>query len=206
MKLSVVFAIAATLVVTLSSANADILLQDFTSGPSGWEVKTDEVIPGGSSSGALFVASDRSYFDGTVQYQPFIYGPGFVKIVGTKSFPDISSCAAIEVTINSPVGYNGYYIAFGDTVPAAASAIPFEWRTDIPLQASGTNGTTIPFAAFSSSWNFGTGRIDVPCLANPAFCPPSSVLRNIKFMEIWAQGVAGQFDTDLFTIKGVGGC
>mmetsp|Transcript_21753 Transcript_21753/g.60595 ORF Transcript_21753/g.60595 Transcript_21753/m.60595 type:complete len:206 (-) Transcript_21753:490-1107(-) len=204
MKLSVVFAIAATLVVTLSSANADILLQDFTSGPSGWEVKTDEVIPGGSSSGALFVASDRSYFDGTVQYQPFIYGPGFVKIVGTKSFPDISSCAAIEVTINSPVGYNGYYIAFGDVPPTPDMPIPVEWRAAIPISGSDQNAYTIPLSEFSDNHDFITGDAIIPCADDPSVCPPLDVLSNIQFMEVWAQGVDGTFYTDLFTIKAVG--
>mmetsp|Transcript_21722 Transcript_21722/g.60463 ORF Transcript_21722/g.60463 Transcript_21722/m.60463 type:complete len:206 (-) Transcript_21722:86-703(-) len=205
MKLSFFSAITATLMRMFSTTNNDILLQSFA-GESGWVFQSDDILPHGFSTGTLTAAMDRSFFNGSVKYQQFIDAMGFVRIIGTKSFPDISTCEAIEITVKSLTGYQGYYIAFGDTVPAAASAIPFEWRTDIPLQASGTNGTTIPFAAFSSSWNFGTGRIDVPCLANPAFCPPSSVLRNIKFMEIWAQGVAGQFDTDLFTIKGVGGC
>jgi len=203
MKLSVSSTIAATLMGMFSAANADVLLQNFPPG-SGWEVKTDDVIPGGSSSGSLFPAGDRSYFDGFVQYQPFIGGPGFVKIVSTKSFPDISSCAAIEVTLNSVIGYDGYYIAFGDTPPTDNMPIPFEWRAAIPISGSGQNGYTIPLTEFSSSWDFATGKIITPCSTDPSVCPTPAVLSNIQFIEVWAQGVEGQFVTDLFSIKAVG--
>uniref|UniRef100_A0A7R9ZKS6 NADH:ubiquinone oxidoreductase intermediate-associated protein 30 domain-containing protein n=1 Tax=Craspedostauros australis TaxID=1486917 RepID=A0A7R9ZKS6_9STRA len=204
MKLCVSSAIAATLVGMFSTANADILLQDFTMGPSGWEVKTDDVIPGGSSQGGLFPAGDRTYFDGIVTYQPFIGGPGFVKIVSTKSFPDISSCAAIEVTLNSVIGYDGYYIAFGDTPPTDNMPIPFEWRAHVHVDAPGDNKYVIPFSEFSNYWDFATGKVIIPCSDDPSVCAPPSVLSNIQFLEIWAQGVEGQFVTDLFSIKAVG--
>eukprot|EP00525_Craspedostauros_australis_P005894 CAMPEP_0198108284 /NCGR_PEP_ID=MMETSP1442-20131203/323_1 /TAXON_ID= /ORGANISM="Craspedostauros australis, Strain CCMP3328" /LENGTH=200 /DNA_ID=CAMNT_0043763513 /DNA_START=46 /DNA_END=645 /DNA_ORIENTATION=+ len=200
MKLSVSSAIAATLMGMFSTANADVLLQSFA-GDSGWEVKTDNVIPGGSSVGNLQGAGDRSYFDGFVNFQPFIGQPGFVKIVGTKAFPNIAGCAAIEVTMNSLVGYNGYFIALGDTPPTPDMPIPFEWRAAIPIPGPGQNGYTIPLDEFSNYWDFSTGKIIVPCYADPSVCPTPAVLSNIQFMEIWAQGVEGQFVTDLFSIK-----
>jgi len=203
MKLSFFSAITATLMRMFSTTNNDILLQSFA-GESGWVFQSDDILPHGFSTGTLTAAMDRSFFNGSVKYQQFIDAMGFVRIIGTKSFPDISTCEAIEITVKSLTGYQGYYIAFGDVPPTPDMPIPVEWRAAIPISGSDQNAYTIPLSEFSDNHDFITGDAIIPCADDPSVCPPLDVLSNIQFMEVWAQGVDGTFYTDLFTIKAVG--
>eukprot|EP00525_Craspedostauros_australis_P001731 CAMPEP_0198112510 /NCGR_PEP_ID=MMETSP1442-20131203/4359_1 /TAXON_ID= /ORGANISM="Craspedostauros australis, Strain CCMP3328" /LENGTH=200 /DNA_ID=CAMNT_0043769313 /DNA_START=236 /DNA_END=834 /DNA_ORIENTATION=+ len=200
MRLSVSSAIVATLMGMFSAANADnLLLQDFTNCCSGWEVTSDEVIPEGSSQGTLIQDANRSYFEGLLFFQPFMDGPGFVKIVGTKSFPNIAGCGGIEITMESDHGYDGYYIAIGSHPPSLGNPFPYGWLAPIPISGPGKNVYNIPFAEFSNYWDYATGKIITPCSADPSLCVTSDVLSNIQFMEIWVRGIEKHVVTELFT-------
>ena len=60
----------------------------------------------------------------------------------------------------------------------------------------------IPFESFSDHWNPATGEQTIACSPeHPEVCPKESDLKHIRWMEIWAEGVAGDIHLEVQSIS-----
>jgi hypothetical protein len=63
---------------------------------------------------------------------------------------------------------------------------------------------SIPFSNFTDFWDDATGKAIHTCAENPALCPDSRTLTNMKTMSIWAEGVQGTIHLEVKSISGYG--
>lgn len=188
-----------------------------------WRTMNDPVM-GGQSHSTFEVEGSEGHFRGLCAIVPFLKAPGFCKI-GTESsffsaphFADASRFANgalyLEVETTTPE-YRGFKVAFG-----AKNAIrpPGSMHHSSPtfktgFNVSGTARTTVkvPFTSFSIDWSDFTGRCDTKdpnngfqhhcCSAeHPEVCPTAENLAHITSLEIWAEGVEGEFDLRIISI------
>jgi len=62
----------------------------------------------------------------------------------------------------------------------------------------------IPFTAFSSKWNEGTGDQDVGCEEDEQYCPDAGTLLNMETFSIWGEGKEGSVLLNIKSISAVG--
>lgn len=190
-----------------------------------WRAMNDPVM-GGQSHSSFSIESSEGHFKGTCAIVPFLKAPGFCKI-GTQSsliraapkFVDasrfIDGALYLEVETTTPE-YEGYKVAFG---AKNATRPPGSFHHSSPsfkaaFQVPGTGRTTVkvPFNDFSVDWSDFTGRCDTKdphdgvqhhccSLEHPEVCPTAQHLAQITSMEVWAEGVAGDFDIKLVSIS-----
>jgi len=181
---------------------------------------------GGKSTSSVSVGEGMASFEGTCAIVPFLRAPGFItmttgthippKMFGhsnkssssssnTVSFPDVSNCQGLTVTLRSTVDYEGYYVSFGtDKVNGGHHASGY--KTHLDLETSDTFGDVmLPFSDFSSKWDDATGKTKVTCQEDPKYCPSLDNLQDMKTISFWGEGVEG---TVALNVKYIGayGC
>merc|ERR1712187_856385 len=62
----------------------------------------------------------------------------------------------------------------------------------------------LPFSGFSSHWDDGTGEPITKCADDPKACPTMSSLRNLNTISIWAEGVEGDVNLQIASIRASG--
>jgi len=189
-----------------------------------WRAMNDPVM-GGRSHSTFEVEGSEGHFKGTCAVVPFLNAPGFCKVGTQQSLfsppPHFANASRfsegalyLDVETTTPE-YGGFMVAFGATNakrPGGAmhhSAPSFKAGFKVP----GTARTTVrvPFSDFSVDWSDFTGRCDTKdpnngyqhhcCSAErPDVCPRADNLDKISSLEIWAEGVAGDFDIKVFSI------
>jgi len=160
-------------------------------------------------------------FVGSCKIVPFLKAPGFCK-VGTESyfhtdkFADISSY--IDGTINLKVKsttpkYAGFRIAFGAKDIPRKTHGPGSFKSGFTLKDTEDWQTvSIPFSSFSYDWSEFTGRCDTKdptgvqhhCCGtgeDAKYCPNAENLKEIDFLEIWSEGIEGDYSLEIASIS-----
>jgi len=188
-----------------------------------WRAMNDPVM-GGKSHSSFNVEQSEGHFVGYCANVPFLKAPGFCKIGTESSYfrdtkfadasPFISGALYLEVETTTP-DYQGFKVAFG---AKNATCPPGSMHHSAPtfkadFEVSGNSRTTVkvPFTSFSVDWSDFTGRCDTKdpnngfqhhccSAAHPEVCPTAEHLAHITSLEIWAEGVEGQFDLRIISI------
>lgn len=163
--------------------------------PHKWHSENDPVM-GGQSDSTVQVAKSFADFKGSTRIVPALQAPGFT-IALTEGFPlfsrfpDASAMDGLAVSVMSlGAPYSGFKIAFCDShVFFRCQFQSFKAALPVPAAASrGFQEVFVPWKEFSNKWNASTGR-------HTAESPPGpSSLRSITQLQLWAEGVEGDFD------------
>jgi len=138
---------------------------------------------------------------------------------GEITFPDVSAFINGSFFINvssSTPQYEGFKLAFlAQGVPASNMFTAGSFKTDFRVKAPDTwEVVEIPVMSFSWDWSPYTGRCDTKdpdnfgfpgrqhkCCESPAttpdLCPVADYLAKVTGLEIWAEGVEGDFELKL---------
>ena len=127
---------------------------------------------------------------------PSLRAAGFCKLEIGGAYPDASAYlgGALHVTFSSSTpGYAGFKVAF--TAPGIARRRwgPGSFMADLAPPAAAASGLVtvrVPFGDFSSDH---AG----PCRARPSTCPSAAQLARIQGLELWAEGVEGDFAIEI---------
>jgi Complex I intermediate-associated protein 30 (CIA30) len=191
----------------------EIVIEDFSQPLNVWTTMNDPVM-GGKSTSSVNIHDGMASFRGTCAMVPFLHAPGFITLVtggGWSSrkravFPDISHCAAFQVTLRTNVDYTGYYLSFGTVrVPGGGHASGYKVPLDQLTKGGDEFDTVIlPFSSFSSKWDEATGKIQIKCIDDAQYCPTAESLMNLETMSFWGEGVVGDVSLDIQSIRAVG--
>jgi len=194
-----------------SSGGSDaITIEDFSAPEMNWKTMNDPVM-GGRSKSSVEINDGVAQFRGTCAIVPFLHAPGFITMVTggffsrKETFPDVSNCRGLALTLRSSVDYEGYFVSFGtDRVPGGRHASGYKSHLALP-NSDDFAEIEIPFSDFSSKWDEGTGKTTVTCQEDSQYCPTLDNLRNMKTLSFWGEGVEGDVALDVKRI-GAYGC
>jgi peptide methionine sulfoxide reductase MsrB len=175
----------------------------------------NDPVMGGKSTGTWHIDQAGKYgvFDGEVNDVPSLKAPGFIKTAADGRFPDASSTdqgsLVLEVRSSTP-SYAGFRVslASGTMSPAYAcsggGSIPlsrgcFKAKFSVP-EGGEFAKVRIPFAAFSDRWSPATGELTKTCEQDKSACVTAHVLKNIKRLELWAEGALGDVHLEVRSI------
>lgn len=187
----------------------------------------DDPVMGGASASTFEVSNGACKFSGHCAIVPFLKAPGFCKLSTVRpfyhaapKFADASSCIdgalLIEVRSSTPQ-YEGFKVAFGAknaTRPRPGRGVhhaPPSFKAPFRVPAGSEYSIVrVPFSSFSVDWSEYTGACDTKdptgeqhtCCgpAHPEVCPTAAHLAAITSLELWAEGVEGQFALDVKSI------
>jgi hypothetical protein len=190
------------------AGSSNIMIEDFSSPAHSWKAKNDPVM-GGKSSGTVSVYGGVGIFDGEVVDVPFLQAPGFITMeTNGGSYPDVSSCTSLKLTLRATEEYSGYRISFGIVhVPGGRFAFGYKANFNPPvIKSDGAEygDVIIPFTDFSDKWDDATGDQIVTCEENAKYCPTAKSLKNLKTISIWGEGVVGKVHLEIQSISADG--
>ncbi|CAK0883588.1 unnamed protein product [Prorocentrum cordatum] len=171
--------------------------------PRKWHSENDPVM-GGQSDSTVQVAKSFADFKGSTRIVPSLQAPGFT-IALTEGpllsrFPDVSAMDGLAVSVsNMGAPYSGFKIAFCDShLFFRCQFQSFKAALPVPAAASrGFQEVFVPWKEFSNRWNASTGE-------HTAESPPGpSSLRSITQLQLWAEGVEGDFDLRFSYVRAV---
>merc|ERR1712032_788210 len=193
-----------------TGAAVDEIIIESMSNPSfNWLVQNDPVM-GGASFSSLTMMEDEgtAFFTGEVKNIPFLGLPGFIQMEargGKGTYPDVSCCDSLKLTLMGMEEYTGYRVSFGTKRSKRGFfAQGFKADFDLPSPAGEYGEVTIPFNMFSVEWDEATGDQIVTCEEDPSVCPDLDTLRNMETVAIWGEGVGGQIELQVKSISAVG--
>ncbi|CAB9503394.1 expressed unknown protein [Seminavis robusta] len=206
---TVLFLSSLMVVMTMASAaEYEVVLEDFSSPKLSWSTFGDDHM-GGPSHGDFRIGNGVGVYDGRVGFLPRIAGPGFIKLDGSSSFDDISTCRAIKLVARSTTpSYQGFRLSFG-TEHDPVTQMPYikghkaHFYLDASVPSTGFQTVLIPFHDFSLDWDPRTGDAVVPCRDDVEFCPDLATLQDIKKLAILGEGAAGDVNLEMQTISAV---
>merc|ERR1711871_582566 len=171
--------------------DGEVVLEDFSAPSHTWQELNDPVM-GGQSTGTFSVTDGIGVFNGSVVDVPFLHAPGFITVRAVQStFPDVSSCTSFGITARAVGDYKGFRISFGTAHPADAKRHAYGYKAPLVNPGAKFKDITIPFDAFSDLWDDATGDIITPCSSNEKYCPDDATLRDMRTIQLWGEGVAG---------------
>lgn len=200
---------------------ADVILATFDGAEAttvAWKDQNDPVMGGASTS--TFDASTGT-FQGTCAIVGFLNAPGFAKIVGSKDFADITGEEAFSLKVKSSTpGYKGFKLGFSaPNVPKTSLFGGGSYKADFELaDSTDWQVVDVPLTQFSYDWSGYTGRCDTQdpkqplqkegqqhyCCdksglepSKPEVCVDSKYLSTINDLEVWAEGVEGDFNIQI---------
>jgi hypothetical protein len=182
-------------------------------------VKTLDPVMGGGSTGDFSITSNgTAKFSGQVNIVSFLKAPGFAKIEGSASnvLRDITGAEHILLKLRSSTpAYQGFKVALG--APGVPSDSPFQrqgaYKSEFNLTDSNDwQVVSVPLSHFSYDTSDYTGRCDSKdpngkqhyCCdksgfqpSNSEVCIDSKYLSVINDLQVWAEGVEGDFDLEI---------
>lgn len=141
-------------------------------------------------------------FSGTCRIVPKLQAPGFT-IALTESpllfghFPDVSSEDGLVLGVRNAGGnITDFKVAFCDARVNLYTCQLASYKADFSVKASSAvTEVFVPWSKFSDKWAAATGK-------HTAEHPPSpSTLRGITQLQIWVEGVAGEFHLQIHYIR-----
>lgn len=186
--------------------------------PGATWVEVNDPIMGGKSHGNWSVV-DKSYglFQGSVENVPSLAAPGFCRAVTVSVFSKDASAyldGGLLVTARTTTPeYKGFRLTFGSlSTPKHHNGHEiegsFKATLNVPASANGEWQTVfMKFSDFSYDWSDFTGECSTKdpdgyqhrcCTTNSTdVCPTAKLLQGIASFNIWAEGVAGDFQLEL---------
>lgn len=194
-----------------SSSSSEIILATFDGEDRkttrDWEQKNDPVM-GGESTGTFTVDGGIGHFQGEVVDVPFLAAPGFIKaqtVDMRKPFPDISSCNVIKLMVRAHEDYSGYRFSFHYDKPPEGKTHAYGYKADFAAPVSDDfEEVVLPIENFTDYWDDATGDAIVSCQEDEKYCADESVLKNVKTLSVWAEGVNGKVDLDIMSVSATG--
>lgn len=179
-----------------------------------WQDMNDPVM-GGASTSTFAVKDNAGIFNGTCAIVSFLKAPGFAKATTrTGNFADASSClgGALELRVRSTTAsYKGFKAGF--TAPGVPSTSLYgggSFKANFPDLEDTTDWqvVSLPFNTFSYDWSGFTGTCDTQdpngqqhhCCSDAdggKYCPTAGFLATLTDMEVWAEGVQGDFHLEI---------
>eukprot|EP00928_Gymnodinium_smaydae_P082951 TRINITY_DN66217_c0_g1_i1.p1 TRINITY_DN66217_c0_g1~~TRINITY_DN66217_c0_g1_i1.p1 ORF type:complete len:404 (-),score=47.40 TRINITY_DN66217_c0_g1_i1:102-1313(-) len=180
----------------------DLATFDGGSAQHTWHTENDPVM-GGRSSSAFKVVDGVGDYSGTCRIVPSLQAPGFT-IVMTESplfgkFPDVSSFDGIALAVRNAGGnVTNFKFAFCDSHINLYRCQFGSFKADFSVaQSEGTDFTEVflPWNKFSDKWSEATGKHTAE---NP---PTAASLKAISQLQVWTEGVAGDFHLQIKYIR-----
>lgn len=176
-----------------------------------WVEQNDPVMGGRSSGGCAVNQSNASLvFYGEVRIVPALKAPGFIhcssspRLLG-HTFPDVSGCTGIAITLRSTTDYDGFRLSFGNAHPKGGKFFAYGYKATLDVKASSKfSEVEIPFKEFTDFWDDATGEPIKSCTAYPEYCPDATTLHDIRTLSIWAEGKLGTVALEVTAIDGYG--
>merc|ERR1712028_157594 len=210
--------ISFTLLIGAASAAIQLATWDGASGTSFNFAELNDPVVGGQSNGTFSVDSSGKYgiFDGVVKDVPSLKAPGFIKAAAAGVFADISSAFGGDLVLtvrSSTPEYKGFRVAFvygtlspsyacsgGDSIPLSRGC----YKAKFSVSAAEDFSTVrIPFTEFSDMWSPATGEHTKECKEDSSVCPTASGMKDIKRIEVWAEGALGDVHLEIQSIAAV---
>ena len=212
--------LCAALCVSVSSAGLTKLLTfDGAKATSSFKVDvTNDPVMGGASTSSFNVQDKLGVFNGTCAIVSFLKAPGFANIIARPAsrfsggFADASAHIAggMELRVRSSTPkYAGYKVAFAAVgVPRTSIYGGGSFKAGFELEDTTDFQTVfVPFTNFSYDWSGYTGRCDTKdpngqqhhCCGEDGdkYCPKAAYLSKITDVEVWAEGVQGDFHIEI---------
>jgi hypothetical protein len=206
-----------------SALAAEIRLATFDGAPqttATWKDLNDPVMGGASTSTfSLDKIGYTGIFNGTCAIVKFLKAPGFAKIVGSAKFQDITGYDNIALRVRSSTpGYQGFKVAFAAPgIPKTSIHGDSSYKAGFNLTGGDWQLVEIPLTQFSYDWSDYTGRCDTKDPASvfspgkqhfccsksglqpskPDVCVDTKLLSSISSVQIWAEGVEGDFNLEI---------
>jgi len=190
------------------AASADILIATFD-GASRTALKwteQDDPVMGGKSKGTFIIDDSNKVgtFNGTCAIVPFLKAPGFIKAVSSGSTPDVSKCKSLVISAKSTTDFKGFRISFSNDHYAGGKFFAYGYKSNFQPSVGEFGDVVLPFSGFSSHWDDATGEPITKCVGDSKACPSQSSLQNMKTLSIWAEGVAGDVNLEIKSIRATG--
>jgi len=186
--------------LNMEEINTNLVLENFANPSHEWFAENDPVM-GGQSHSSFSFESGLGVFDGEVKDVSFLHAPGFITMRGDGSYPDASSCEALQITARAATSYSGYRVSFGNRhVAGNHHAFGYKANFDLPM-SSQMSTVVIPFDQFTVRWDDATGDAIVTCAENEDFCPDIETLRDMKTISLWGEGVNGEIKLEVESIQ-----
>jgi len=218
--MSIVLKCAAFLLVSAHAAELKLATFDGAQGTiASWKDQNDPVMGGASTSTFKISADKTGVFNGTCAIVGFLHAPGFAKMVGTAKFADITGYDTIALRVKSSTPtYQGFKLAFAAPgIPKTSIFGGSSYKAGFNLTGSDWQMVEIPFTQFSYDWSGYTGRCDTKdpgslvskgtqhyCCSKsglepskPEVCVDDKFLSTINSLEVWAEGVKGDFHIEV---------
>jgi hypothetical protein len=191
-----------------SAAKADISIATFD-GASGttrkWK-EMDDPVMGGRSKGSFTVDGESKVgvFNGTCAIVPSLNAPGFIKVVTNGATPDVSKCKSLVLNVNSETDYKGFRISFSNAHYPGGKFFAFGYKSNFQAPVGKFGDVVLPFNGFSNHWDDATGEPITKCADDSKACPTTSSLENMKTISIWGEGVEGDVNLQIKSIRASG--
>jgi len=187
---------------------ADIALATFDGAKAtthAWREQNDPVM-GGRSTGTFSVQGGVGIFDGEVVDVPFLKAPGFIKASTSDSqaFPDITGCAAIDLTVKATGEFSGYRFSFGTAHAPGGKFFAYGFKSHFSPPVGSFGTVSLPLSGFTDYWDDATGEPVKTCQDSQVYCPDAATLKNLKTMSVWAEGVKGKVHLEVKSIQASG--
>jgi len=183
---------------------------------------TNDPVMGGSSTSSFHVTNNKTgLFNGTCAIVGFLKAPGFAKIVGSGQFADITGYDNIALRVRSSTpDYQGFKVSFAAPgIPRTSLYGGSSYKAGFQLNGGDWQLIEVPLTKFSYDWSGYTGRCDTKDPASvfppssgkqhyccdksglkpskPEVCVDSKFLSKINDIEVWAEGVHGDFNIEI---------
>eukprot|EP00930_Biecheleria_cincta_P017829 TRINITY_DN14070_c0_g1_i1.p1 TRINITY_DN14070_c0_g1~~TRINITY_DN14070_c0_g1_i1.p1 ORF type:complete len:212 (+),score=23.45 TRINITY_DN14070_c0_g1_i1:49-684(+) len=196
------------LTLYVSGVYSDILIASFDGAAATtqeWTEQNDPVM-GGKSTGTFSVDHHNQVgvFNGTCAIVPFLKAPGFIKVTSNGPTPDVSNCQNLVLNVNSRTKYTGFRVSFSNDHYPSGKFFANGYKSNFLAPVGEFADVTLPFTGFSSHWDDGTGEPITTCAKDPKACPTVQVLKNMKTLSIWAEGVEGDVHLEVKSIRASG--
>jgi len=187
------------MVVTFDGASGSTLM---------WKEQNDPVM-GGQSTGTFVIDKTKQIgtLNGTVKIVPFLKAPGVIHAIASGTTNDVSNCKSLVLNVNSKKPYSGYKISFGNAANAHYPGKPFYqhgFLTAFQAPVGEFGDVVLPFNNFTLDYEAGSGKPASTCATNPKACPTAAILKDLKEVSIWAEGVLADIHLEIKSIRATG--
>lgn len=185
-----------------------------------WKDLNDPVMGGASKSSFAVTGNNTGLFNGTCAIVGFLKAPGFAKIVGSAKFADFTGYDKIALRVKSQTPeYEGFKVAFSAPgIPKTSVFGGASYKAGFRLTATKSwQVVEVPLTQFSYDWSGYTGRCDTKdpagafskgqqhyCCSKsgtlpskPEVCVQEKFLSSVNGLEVWAEGVVGDFNLEI---------
>jgi len=208
----------------VTQALADVKLATFDGveeTTASWR-NTNDPVMGGASTSTFDAAT--GIFEGTCAIVGFLNAPGFAKIVGSRQYADVTGEDSISLRVKSSTpGYAGFKVAFAaPNIPKTSIFGGGSYKAGFTLtDSTDWQVVNVPLTQFSYDWSGYTGECNTKDPASfgsegqqhyccdksglepskSEVCVQPQFLNTINALEVWAEGVEGDFNLQIDSIS-----